>query len=155
MFDFETIIASLGLLGVGGIIGGIIGAYITHFLERKRELARYILDRREKQYKAFLEGALSHYEGWNDEEGKKQFQRSLYTHAPLYASDNVIRVANKFLDSFNERDMRIGGTTDTYYRKLVLEIRGEMKKLLQEKTQLKEDDIKVSSFIKPKSDRTV
>ena len=143
MFDFETIIAILGVFG----IGGIVGAYLNHLWERKRELARYIRDRREKQYKACLEGALAHFEGWKDEEGKKQFMRSLYTHAPLYASDKVIRRANKFLDSINEGDMGIGGKTDIYYRKLVLEMRREIKKLGKEKkTKLNEDDIKVSSL---------
>ena len=147
MPNSETIILILSASGGAAIIGGIIGAYLNHLFERKRELARYVLERREQQYKALLESALSFFEGWENKERKKQFMRSLYNDAPLYASDNVIRISNKFLESFNKGDMSMKGPTATLYRQLALEIRREIRTLGKEKkTRLNEDDIKVSTL---------
>lgn len=138
-FNIETILSILGLLG----LGGIIGAYLNHFLERKREIERRIIERKEKQYRNFLENLLAFFEGWNDKEKKKRFMNELYTHAPLYASDEVIKLANEFLRSFRDRDLKQGGKSDIYYRKLVLVIRQEIKKLNGEGSSLKEDDFEI------------
>lgn len=65
----------------------------------------------------------------------------LYTHAPLYASSEVIRLANKFLLSFNDKDLLKGGKSDSYYRKLVIAIRKDMG--IWEKDKLSKEDIDI------------
>ncbi len=137
--DIKTILSFLALLG----IGGIIGAYLNHFLEKKREIERRIIERKEEQYKNFLENLLAFFEGWNDKEKKKKFMIDLYTHAPLYASDEVIKLANEFLKSFKEKDLKHGGKSDMHYRKLIVAIRNEIKKLNKDKSSLKEEDFKI------------
>ena len=67
----------------------------------------------------------------------------LYTNAPLYASDEVIKLANEFLKSFRDKDLKQGGKTYIYYRKLVLVIRQEIKKLNSEKSSLIEEDFDI------------
>lgn len=138
-FNIETILSILGLLG----LGGIIGAYLDHFLERKRETERRIIERKEEQYRNFLENLLPFFEGWSDKDKKKKFMNELYTHAPLYASDEVIKLANEFLKSFRAKDLKQGGKSDTYYRKLVLVIRNEIKKLNKDKSSLSEEDFEI------------
>ena len=138
-FNIETILSILALLG----IGGVIGAYFNHFLERKREMERRIVERKEEQYRNFLENLLAFFEGWHDKQKKEKFMIELYTHAPLYASDEVIKLANEFLKSFRDKDLRQGGKSDTHYRKLVLVIRKEIKKLNKDKTILTEEDFEI------------
>lgn len=138
-FNIETILSILALLG----IGGIIGAYFNHFLEKKREIERRIAERKEEQYKNFLENLLAFFEGWHDKRKKKNFMIDLYTHAPLYASDEVIKLANEFLKSFRDKDLKQGGKSDIYYRKLVLTIRNEIKKLNKDKSFLGEEDFEI------------
>lgn len=138
-FDIETILSILGLLG----IGGISGAYFNHFFDKKRETERRIIERKEEQYRNFLENLLAFFEGWIDREKKKKFMIELYTHAPLYASDQVIKLANEFLKSFKEKNLKHGGKSDLYYRKLVLVIRNEIKELNKDETYLREDDFEV------------
>lgn len=142
--NFESIITILSLLG----IGSVLGAYINHLLEGKRETHRRIAERKESQYKIFLENLIGFFEGWNDEQKKEKFMEELYTHAPLYASDEVVRLANEFLRSFNDKDLTHGGTSDTYYRKLVLAIRKDLKKILSGKSKLQESDIDVQKLNK-------
>jgi len=137
--SIETILSILGLLGVGGIIG----AYFNHLFEKKREIERRIVERKEEQYKNFLENLLAFFEGWHDKEKKKKFMIDLYTHAPLYASDEVIKLANEFLKSFKDKDLKQGGKSDIYYRKLVLAIRNEIKKLNKDKSSLREGDFEI------------
>src|SRR3989344_2330485 len=132
--DIQTAISILGLLG----IGGIIGAYTNHFLEKKREMELRIVERREDQYKRFLENIIGFFEGWENKERQKNFMEELYTHAPLYASDEVIELSNKYLETFSsENDSR---ERDKYYRELVIAIREELRKLQGEKTELTEKD---------------
>jgi hypothetical protein len=135
----EIILSILGLLG----IGGITGAYFNHRFETRRETERRIAERKEKQYRDFLENLLAFFEGWSDTEKKKKFMVDLYTHAPLYASDEVMRLANEFLKSFKDGDLKHGGQSDIYYRKLVLAIRKEIKELNKQKNNLKEEDIEI------------
>ena len=136
-FDVQTVISILGLLG----LGGVIGAYFNHILEKKREMELRIVERREDQYRRFLENIIGFFEGWIDKERQKNFMEELYTHAPLYASDEVIKLANKYLEAFSSKnDSR---ERDKYYRELVIAIREELRKLQGEKTELTEKDIKI------------
>ena len=135
--DIQTAISILGLLG----IGGIIGAYTNHFLEKKREMELRIVERREDQYKRFLENIIGFFEGWENKERQKNFMEELYTHAPLYASDEVIELSNQYLETFSsEKDK---SKRDTFYKELVIVIRKELRNLQGEKTSLTKKDIKI------------
>ena len=140
--SLDTIIALIIGLGVGGWISTLI----SNTLEKHREVERRKFEWKEQQYRNFLESALAFFEGWVDIEKQREFMRSLYTHAPLYASDNIIHLANQFIKSFNDKDLGKKGKSDLLYRKLVLEIRKEMKALSTEDTNLIEDDIDVSKL---------
>lgn len=145
--DIEVIIPIIGSLG----FGGIIGAYFTQLFEKRREIELHFRERKEEQYKKFLEYLIGFFEGWQGPKRKKEFMRELYTHAPLYASSEVIKLANEFLACFSQKAyLTHGEKTDQIYRKLVLEIRKDLKGhgLLQklkfwEKDSLSEEDIKV------------
>ncbi|MFH1353916.1 MAG: hypothetical protein ABIH36_01385 [bacterium] len=89
----EIILSILSLFG----LGGIIGAYINHLFEVKRETQRRIAERKETQYKIFLENLIGFFDGWEDRDKQNRFMEELYTHAPLYASDEVIRLSNNYL----------------------------------------------------------
>lgn len=136
-FDTQTILSILGLLG----IGGIIGAYFNHFFEKKREMDLRIVERREDQYKRFLENIIGFFEGWIDKERQKNFMEELYTHAPLYASDEVIKLSNKYLESFSSK--KDSSERAKYYKGLVIAIRKELRNLQGEKTDLTEKDIEI------------
>ena len=137
--DVGTVLSILSLLG----IGGVVGAYFNHLFERKWEIEKKLVARKEEQYRKFLENLLAFYEGWSDQDAKKNFMRELYTHAPLYASDKVIRCANEFLRSFEKPDPKVGGKSDVCCRKLILAIRREIKKLNRDKSNLEEEDFEV------------
>ncbi|MDO8498926.1 MAG: hypothetical protein Q7S44_04020 [bacterium] len=136
-FDIQTAISILGLLG----IGGISGAYINHFLEKKREIELRIVERREDQYKRFLENIIGFFEGWENKERQKNFMEELYTHAPLYASDEVIKLSNKYLETFSSKKDK--NKRDTFYKELVIVIRKELRNLQGEKTSLTKKDINI------------
>lgn len=143
MINLETILSILALLG----IGGIVGAYINHLLEIRRETQRRIAERKESQYKIFLENLIGFFEGWENKEKQKKFMEELYTHAPLYASDEVIKLANKYIKSF-DKNLSNKGESDDYYRKLVLAIRKDLEKILSGKSDLEESDIDIQKLNK-------
>lgn len=136
--NLETIISLLTLLGVGSVIG----AYVNHLLEKKREMELHFRERKEEQYKKFLEYLIGFFDGWEGPKRKKEFMRELYTHAPLYASSEVIKLSNEFLACFRDKkDLSHGGNSDQLYRKLVLEIRKDMG--IWKKGELTEEDIDI------------
>lgn len=135
--NVEMVISVLTLLGVGGIIG----AYSAYLFEKRKVIELQLRERKEDQYKKFLENLIGFFEGWNNEARKKNFMEELYTHAPLYASSKVIRLANKFLSSFKEGNLSHGGKSDSYYRKLVVAIREDLG--IWKKDKLKEEDVDV------------
>lgn len=136
-FDLPTISSVLGILGVGGVIGG----YINHILEKKREMELRILERREDQYKRFLENLIGFFEGWENKERQRNFMEELYTHAPLYASDEVIKLSNNYLRTFSTGEEK--SSRDEYYKDLVMAIRNELRSLQGEKSCLKGSDIEI------------
>lgn len=120
----EIIISLVGLAGI------TLGAYITHLLEKRKEVELHFRERKEEQYRKFLEYLIGFFEGWEGSTRKKEFMRELYTHAPLYASSNVIKLANQFLECFSTgKNLSHGEESDKIYRKLVLEIRKDLKGL--------------------------
>ena len=140
----EIILSFLSLLG----LGGIIGAYINHLFEVKRETQRRIAERKETQYKIFLENLIGFWDGWKDEAKQQKFMEELYTHAPLYASDEVIKLSNNYLKSFDKENLEYRGKGNDYYRKLVIAIRKDLKKILSGRSKLEEKDIFIQKLNK-------
>lgn len=91
-----TLLPSLGL-------GGIIVAIFNHYSGKKKEIEQAQRERKEEQYREFLENAVGFFSGWEDRKKKEKFLKELYTHAPLYASGKVIRAANQFVSSLDAK----------------------------------------------------
>lgn len=142
--NYDIIIQILSLLG----IGGAVGAFINHLLEVRRETQSRIAERKETQYKTFLENLIGFWEGWEDKIKQRKFMEELYTHAPLYATDEVIKLSNKYLKSFDKENLEHQGKGDDYYRKLVLAIRKDLKKILSGRSKLEETDIFIQKLNK-------
>lgn len=134
--SLETIISFVTLLG----LGGVIGAYFNHLFEKRRELELQLRQRKEDQYKKFLENGIGFFEGWEGPKRKKGFMRELYTHAPLYASTNVIRLANNFISAHSGKKTP-DGDSDYFYKKLVVAMRKDMdEKSIWQKLKFWEND---------------
>lgn len=127
-------------IGVGSIIGALVGIYFSYILGKKKEIEAHQREKKEDQYKKLLENAIGFWEGWDNDERKKNFMEELYTHAPLYASAEVISCANEFLSSHDSENTN-SGKSDMYYSKLVLAIRKDLG--VWKKDKLNEEDIKV------------
>ena len=137
--NIQFILSFLGLLG----IGGVIGAYFNHVFEKKREIELRQRERKEDQYKKFLENLIGFFKGWEDKARQKKFMEELYTHAPLYASSEVIRLANRYLATFKEKGPKQVKKSDSFYKKLVVAIRKDLKTTEKEKLELREKDIEI------------
>lgn len=109
--NIELLFSSLSLLG----IGGVVGAYIKHLLDKQKELNFKLNELNENKYRSilvFMSFLLNpknknhfliddrHIENLNDKELKEHLMGKLeeyYYHSLLYASDDVIRAFKKFL----------------------------------------------------------
>ena len=127
------LVAISAVSGLG--IGSLIGNYQGHRLEIKQHKR----ERKEDQYKKFLEDLIGFFDGWEDKKRKKNFLEELYTHAPLFASKKVIKAANEFLSAFE--DGNNGEHGDEAYIKLVMAIQKDMR--IKRKDRLDEKDIKI------------
>lgn len=115
--DIETIISILGLLG----IGGIIGSYLQHLWNQKRETELRVQTLNENKYRStlvFMRCVLKpenvnqfHIEDPNiqnlkdEEQVKKHVMTKLiefYYNSILYASDEVLRKMKQFMDNPSE-----------------------------------------------------
>jgi hypothetical protein len=115
--DIQTIISVLGLLG----IGGIIGSYLQHLWNRKRETESRIQNLNENKYRStlvFMRCVLKpeNVEQFNIEDPNIQKLRNTneikeyaktklieyYYNSILYASDEVLRKIKQFIDSPSE-----------------------------------------------------
>jgi len=139
LIEYIKIISGIiSALGVGGIFGYIL----RYSLDQKSEIKRKLRESRETQYQDLLSNALAFFKGWEDKDQKKQFLREVYTKAPLYASDEVVKLAYQFIESHSEPGKN--KRSDEYYAELVLAIREELKEIQKEpKTTLETKDIKI------------
>lgn len=137
--SIKTVIPLLGL-------GGVIGYGFRYVLERRLELKRKIRQSKERQYEDLLSNLLAFFKGWENKEHQEQFLREVYTKAPLYASDEVIRHAMDYIESC-DKNSKLSGQSDKIYSKLVLSIRRELRKIQGESdTNLKEGDITIKKL---------
>lgn len=144
----DFIISLVSTLGVGTVIGGIVGSAITAWIKNKldqnSENRRKIRGLREQQYRDFLNNLVGFFEGWENEDFKKQFIWDINANAPVSASDEVYRLARRFLDSFDEQNKLPEPERQKIYAKLVITIRNELNTMSGEPpTDLKEEEITV------------
>lgn len=147
--NFSEILSYVSTLGIGGLVGTIFGYWFKDKLAQNAENKRKIREGKERQYKDLLSNVLAFFDGWEDKDCQKQFLRELYTNAPVYASDEVIRLSNKFLKGFDKEKPQQSKERDVIYGQLVLEIRKELNKIQgNPTTELSIDDIKIQKLNK-------
>lgn len=142
--SLSTLFPLFSSLGLGGVIGTFFGYWFKNKLDENSENRRIVREGKEKQYKDLLSNLLAFFEGWENNSHKKQFMREVYTNAPVYASDDVIKLANKFLESHDSTNPKAGKNSDKLYAELVIAIRKELNKIQgQPDTKLSVTDIKI------------
>lgn len=130
-------------LGIGGVLGTLFGYWFKDKLERNTENKRKIREAREKQYTDLLNNLMGFFKGWEDKSKQKQFIWDLCANAPVYASDEVIKLSHRYIDSY-DKEKKTGEKSEVIYSKLVLAIRKELNKIQGEPTtELTEKDIQV------------
>lgn len=147
--NFSEILSYISTLGIGGLAGTIFGYWFKDKLAQNAENKRKIREEKEQQYKDLLSNVLAFFDGWEDKDCQKQFLRELYTNAPVYASDEVIRLSNKFMQGFDKDKPQLAKDRDKIYGQLVLEIRKELNKIQgNPTTELTVEDIKIQKLNK-------
>ena len=147
--NLSEILSYISTLGIGGLIGTIFGYWFKDKLAQNAENKRKIREEKEQQYKDLLSNVLAFFDGWENRECQEQFLRELYTSAPVYASDEVIRLSNKFMQGFDKDKPQQAKDRDKIYGQLVLEIRKELNKIQgNPTTELSVDDIKIQKLNK-------
>ena len=141
----ETFLQFLTVFG----LGGIISAFITHKLQQSSESKLKMRESKEIQYKSLLNNLMGFFEGWEDfavsdkKARKKQFLWEVYTSAPVYASDEVIKLCYEFIECHSNKE-KFKKNSDEIYSKIVNAMRKELNKIYgQPDTELSENDIKV------------
>lgn len=135
----ETFISFTTVFGLGSVVGYWVKYHFDQLAENKRK----VREAKERQYKDLLSNLLGFFTGWENTKHKKQFMREVYTSAPVYASDEVIKLAHKFLHSYTENKRGLK-RSDQIYAELVLAIRRELNEIQgQPDTKLLTKDIKI------------
>ena len=117
--DLKDIISIISLLGIGGILGG----WIKHLLERRRETVMRVQNINEGKYRStliFMRCLLNpssinqfeindpnHKSITEEEELVRYFKQKLeefYYNSLLYASDDVLKNIKRFINSPNEEN---------------------------------------------------
>src|SRR3989344_1271659 len=140
----QSVIEIILSLGIGGIVGGIVTNWVNNKLEQNSENKRCIRDRREQQYKDFLNNLMGFYKGWEDKKMQKEFIWDVNTNATVSASDEVYRLARDYINRYDQTKKISEEDRQKIYAKLVITMRNELNKLSGESpTDLKESEIKV------------
>ena len=123
----------------------IVTSFLTYYFGFKKESKIKLLEYKQKGYRDILEYSLAFFDGWVDIDKQKKFAEELYTRAPLYASDTVIKSGRDFLECFNT-DKELRSKSDEYYYTMIIAIRNDLKKIIGEKTKLKNSELKILKF---------
>lgn len=138
---FPSLISAFGL---GALISGIVVAWVKNKLDQNSENKRRVRELREQQYKDFLNNLMGFFKGWENRDFQKQFIWDVNANAPVSASDEVYRLARKYIDTFDKKNNASEDDRQKIYAKLVITMRNELNKMSGEPlTDLKEDEIKV------------
>lgn len=140
----EALSSLITAFGVGALISGVVVVWLKDKLDKNSEDKRRIRERREQQYKDFLNNLMGFYRGWEDRGRQKQFIWDVNTNATVSASDEVYRLARDYIESFDKYKKVEEGKRQKIYAKLVITMRNELNKMSGEPpTDLKEQEIKV------------
>jgi hypothetical protein len=140
----QNIINIILSLGVGGIVGGVVTNWFKNKLEQNSENKSRIRELRERQYKDFLNNMMGFFKGWENKSFQKKFIWDVNANAPVSASDEVYRLARKYIDSFDKNNKVEEVERQKIYAKLVIAMRNELNKMSGEPpTDLKEEEIKI------------
>ncbi len=138
---FPSLISAFGL---GALISGVVVTWVKNKLDQNSESKRRVRELREKQYKDFLNNLMGFFKGWENKSFQKQFIWDVNANAPVSASDEVYRLARKYVDSFDKTNKVDEDERQKIYAKLVITMRNELNKMSGEPpTDLKENEIKV------------
>ncbi len=130
--------------GLGALISGVAVVYIKNLLEQNSDNKRRVREKREQQYKDFLNNLMGYYKGWEDKDKQKQFIWDVNTNATISASDEVYRLARKYIDSYDKAKKTTEAERQKIYARLIIAMRNELNKMSGEHpTDLKEKEIKV------------
>ena len=140
----SSILSSLPTLGLGTIIGTLFGYWFKDKLDQNAENRRKVREIRERQYKDFLNNLMGFFKGWENRAFQKQFIWDVNANAPVSASDEVYRLARKYIETFDKKNNASEEDRQKIYAKLVITMRNELNKMSGEpETDLKEEEIKV------------
>ena len=138
--NIQSLASLASIIGVSGIIGYVVKAKLEQNTENKRR----IRDEKEKQYKAFLNNLMGFFEAWKDDALQLQFLWDVYTNAPVYASDEVLRLAYSYIESYDKTKQVDDGKRQLIYARLVIAIRNELNSITGEhESDLNEREIKI------------
>lgn len=131
-------------LGIGSILGTVFGYWFKDKLERNAENKRKVREARQKQYTDFLNNLIGFFDAWKDDALQLQFLWDVYANAPVYASDEVLRLAYSYIDSFDKTKNINDSERQRIYAKLVIAIRNELNNITgEQKSNIKEKEIKI------------
>lgn len=134
-------------------LSGIIGYVIKDKLEKNAENKRRLRDEKEKQYKSFLNNLMGFFEAWKDDALQLQFLWDVYTNAPVYASDEVLRLAHSYIASYDKTKKMDDAKRQLIYARLVIAIRNELNHIIGEpESNLSEKEIKIMGLDTVKED---
>src|SRR3990167_7783268 len=140
----SSILSLLPALSLGSIVGTIFGYWFKVKLDQNAENKRKVREVRERQYKDFLNNLMGFFKGWENKDFQKQFIWDVNANAPVSASDEVYRLARKYIETFDKKNNASEEDRQKIYAKLVITMRNELNKMSGEpKTDLKEEEIKV------------
>lgn len=144
LLSWTTLSSPISAFGLGALISGVGVAWVKDKLAQNSESKRRVRELREKQYKDFLNNLMGFFKGWENKEFQKQFIWDVNANAPVSASDEVYRLARKYIDSFDKSNESSETERQKIYAKLVITMRNELNEMSGEPpTDLKENEIKV------------
>ncbi|MBU0708270.1 hypothetical protein KJ596_00790 [Patescibacteria group bacterium] len=139
-----TLSSLISVFGLGALISGIVVSWVKNKLEQNSVNKRRVRERRERQYIDFLNNLMGFRKGWEDKKMMKQFIWDVNTNATVSASDEVYRLANKYIESFDKKSKLPEPERQKIYARLVITMRNELNKMSGEPpTDLEENEIKV------------
>lgn len=114
--SFETLVSILGLIG----FGGVVGAFISHLLQKDREVNMQSRERKIEAYSSLLnysrgfmgDPALSYEEALKYQQ---EFLKKFYNDILLFSSEEVIESADKFFNTVSISHTNKDVTTDALF----------------------------------------